>query len=228
MTTRIGVLEGALALVGSALALSVAACASQSPQCEGRTCVESQVGGAAGARDDAGAGGGAETGENDPLAGAGGDAGTEGGAHGQNEKGGSAHVNGTAGAGGEPNEAGSEGGASGRGSANGGEGGATQGESTCDPSLSPHEDTCVISEAHGVFVAPDGDDELGDGSRTQPYATIARAVAAALRQGKRVYACASGGPYAESVELVGAIEFEMFGGFRARTGLTTRTRRARS
>jgi hypothetical protein len=214
MTTRAGILKGALALVGSTLALSVAACASQSPQCGGKTCVEPEAGGAAGAPNDPGSSGDTASGGTDTLAGAGGGAGTEGGTHGHSENGGSASVSGgSAGAGGELSAAGGEAGASGQGSASGGESGATQGERSCDSSLSPYEDTCVIDEAHGVFVAPDGDDELGDGSRNQPYATIARGVAAALTQSKRVYACASGGPYTEKVALAGAIELEMFGGF---------------
>lgn len=209
MTTRARAVEAALALVGSAIALSVAACAPQFSQCQGTQCAAHEAGGAPGAPDDsAGDGGDATTGGSGALSGVSGGGGTDSGATGEGASGGASASGGSAGDGGEA----AEGGASGQGSVTGGDGG-TPGETSCDPSLTPSEAACVIDEAHGVFVAPDGNDEAGDGSRAHPYATIARAVTAALSHGKRVYACANGGPYAESVSIVSASALQMFGGF---------------
>ncbi len=95
-----------------------------------------------------------------------------------------------------------------------GGGGAGGGEPPCDPSTSPSEDTCVIHEDYGVFVSPDGDDDSGDGTRSAPYATIGKGVEEASASGKRVYACADGGRYRETIALdESANDLELFGGF---------------
>ncbi len=64
-------------------------------------------------------------------------------------------------------------------------------EGGCNPAAAPSAESCVITEAYGVFVAPApaGSDTTGDGSRAAPYATLSNAVAHAA--GKRVYACAA-------------------------------------
>ena len=72
----------------------------------------------------------------------------------------------------------------------------------------------MIDEEYGVFVSPDGDDDSGDGSRANPYATIAKGIEEAAASEKRVYACADGGVYDESVTIDDAASgLEMFGGF---------------
>ncbi|HET7542543.1 MAG TPA: hypothetical protein VFK05_21885, partial [Polyangiaceae bacterium] len=64
-------------------------------------------------------------------------------------KGGSSNTAGTSGDGGTEAGAGTGGGA----------------PPTCDGSLSPDADACVISDEYGVFVSPDGDDATGDGTQ---------------------------------------------------------------
>jgi hypothetical protein len=72
----------------------------------------------------------------------------------------------------------------------------------------------VIDEQYGVFVSPAGDDESGEGTRARPYATIGRVIEAAVAGGLRVYACADGGVYEESVAIgTEASGLEMYGGF---------------
>jgi hypothetical protein len=145
---------------------------------------------------------------------------------GGSSSGGASGASGTSGASGEAGMgAGGEAGAAGAGtggssgttggssgsSGNGGEGG---GEPPCDATKSPSEDVCVIDETYGVFVSPDGDNDDGDGTRANPYATLGKAVEDASASGKRVYACADAGAYAESVSLDDAASgLEMFGGF---------------
>lgn len=85
---------------------------------------------------------------------------------------------------------------------------------SCSASLTPSDDACVITEAYGVFVSPLGSDS-GSGTRWSPLKTINHALAFAKSVGKkRIYACADGGSFAESV-LAGADYegFELYGGF---------------
>ncbi len=100
---------------------------------------------------------------------------------------------------------------------NGGEGGmsgAGTGGAPCDPTKTPEQDSCVINEAYGVFVSPQGDDDTGDGSRATPYATIAKAIDKAKTDTKRVYACADAGDYNESIDLDASTSgLKMYGGF---------------
>jgi hypothetical protein len=72
----------------------------------------------------------------------------------------------------------------------------------------------VIDEGLGVFVSPDGDDDAGDGTRASPYETLEKAVQEAAARDLRVYACADGGQFRESVVLGPAASgLEMYGGF---------------
>jgi hypothetical protein len=76
----------------------------------------------------------------------------------------------------------------------------------CFPNTDPASaaiagDPCILSEALGVFTSPLGSDTTGNGSRTQPYATIGHAMDVAAMGTKRVYACASAGNYAESLTV---------------------------
>jgi len=68
----------------------------------------------------------------------------------------------------------------------------------CSPDATPMSESCVISSAEGVFVAPPasgGSDLTGTGSRAAPYATIQNGITKA--SGKRVYVCAA--MYAEQL-----------------------------
>ncbi len=82
----------------------------------------------------------------------------------------------------------------------------------CDLKKLPSEDACVTTEASGVFVSKSGSGQ-GDGSRTNPLASIAAGIAAAKTASKRVYVCA--GTYAESVTLENGVS--VFGGFDCST-----------
>jgi hypothetical protein len=149
-------------------------------------------------------------GDGGTTAGSGGSAGGggNGGASGSNT-GGTAGEAGSTGAGGTA-QTGGEGGSAGA----SGEGGSAGGGTTCDLTLSPSEDECVIDEDYGVFVSPTGDDDSGNGSRAKPFATIGEAISRAEAAGKRVYACANGERYRESVSLDdSASGLELFGGF---------------
>jgi hypothetical protein len=159
------------------------------------------------------------------TAGAGGKAGASGtgGTTGANSGAGGA----TAGDAGQAGEGGTSGASSGRGgssasgggggsgeSAAGGEAGTAGGVPSCDGALSPDEDECVVTEEYGIFVSPTGDDDLGNGTRSRPYATLAKAIGEATSRDKRVYACADGGSYEESVGIdASASGIGMFGGF---------------
>ena len=64
--------------------------------------------------------------------------------------------------------------------------GGTGGDATsCDPSKSPSEDTCIVDEAYGIFVSPNGNDTTGDGSRAKPFQTISKGIGAAVSGKKR-------------------------------------------
>ncbi len=81
----------------------------------------------------------------------------------------------------------------------------------CSPADVPAEEPCVVTEQYGVFVAPalnGGSDTQGNGTRTDPYETIARGIAIASAAGKRVYVCAA--TYAEP--LMVTTSTEVYGG----------------
>jgi len=127
---------------------------------------------------------------------------------------------GAAGAGGAPG-AGS-GGAGGAGESGGGgveAGGGQGGEAgepvaPCDSTALPENDACVVDDEYGVFVSAAQEAE-GDGTRNSPFASLAAGLAEAIDSGKRLYVCADGGSYGESVALdATATGLEVFGGFR--------------
>ena len=127
---------------------------------------------------------------------------------------------GAAGAGGAPG-AGS-GGAGGAGESGGGgveAGGGQGGEAgepvvPCDLTALPENDACVVDDEYGVFVSAAQEAE-GDGTRNSPFASLAAGLAEAIDSGKRLYVCADGGSYGESVALdATATGLEVFGGFR--------------
>jgi hypothetical protein len=94
---------------------------------------------------------------------------------------------------------------------------------TCDGSLTPATEPCVISEAYGVFVAPPaagGDDTAGDGSRAHPYATIDKGLTSASQ--KRVYVCAA--TYPASVLVNAAVDgTQIYGGLACPAGVDAST-----
>lgn len=85
---------------------------------------------------------------------------------------------------------------------------------TCDGELSPRDDACVANEEFGVFVSPRGDDATGDGTREAPFATLQKGADVASEQGKRLYACATGGAYVAPLSLSEQHdELELYGSF---------------
>ncbi|MBW2457824.1 MAG: hypothetical protein JRI68_25185, partial [Deltaproteobacteria bacterium] len=89
---------------------------------------------------------------------------------------------------------------------NGG-GGGTGGSGDCDPTLSPMEDGCVLTDALGIFVRKEGDDEAA-GTREAPVETLEHAIELAADTGKRVYACSQ--TFVETVEVPAGLE--LYGG----------------
>ncbi len=71
----------------------------------------------------------------------------------------------------------------------------------CDPTQTPAQNACVISDALAIFVSPTGSDATGAGTMEAPVATIARGVALASASSTihRVLVCAA--TYAEAVVL---------------------------
>jgi hypothetical protein len=90
-------------------------------------------------------------------------------------------------------------------------------EQTCDPTKEPKDDPCVLDETYGVFVSADlpssaddsgeGGSEGGQGTRSQPYTTIAQALAN-LGGKQRVYVC--NGFFGEQVSITSPVS--MYGG----------------
>jgi len=122
----------------------------------------------------------------------------------------------SSGMGGSASQLGSSGssGSSGSGSGHVGASGSGNEPTACDPTAFPASDACVISEDFGVFVAPTGDDSIADGSRASPFGTLARAAQVAHDRGRSVYACATGGAFAELLQLGPTLAgLQLFGGF---------------
>jgi hypothetical protein len=164
------------------------------------------AGGAAAAHGDGGKTGAAGASAGSSKSGAGNNAGKSG----VGNNAGTGNTAGTVGTGGTRATGGGAGEAGGGGE--GGLGGA--GPTECDPTKTPSEDTCVINEDYGVFVSPSGDDVDGNGSRSKPYATIAKTIGKAKMSGKRVYACADGGSYSEILDIDATVSgVELYGGF---------------
>jgi hypothetical protein len=86
----------------------------------------------------------------------------------------------------------------------------------CDPAQDPATTPCLVTETYGVFVSTAGSDTTGDGSRTNPYATVGKGLTAAKAAGKREYVCA--GTYAETVTVDAAHDgVNVYGGFACAT-----------
>jgi hypothetical protein len=116
---------------------------------------------------------------------------------------------------------GGAGGASGNGG-NGGTGGVSDAGDAdvdapppCDTAASPSVATCVIDDRYGIFVSPKGSDTTGDGSELRPFATLSQALGSVTATKRRIYACADGGSYAETIQNAGSLDdISFFGGFR--------------
>lgn len=206
MTVRFEHVAVTLALASWTASLSIASCSPEFQPRPGEDAGTSGAGdGSAGAQGESGASTGSNGSAGDSSSG-GGDGHSVAGAGGAGDEGaGSAGTESTG------DDGGSGGEASGIDAGEGGEGGASN---VCDPTKSPAVEVCVIDEAYGVFVAPNGSDETGVGSREEPFATLERGIAEAIASDRRLYACADRGAYAESLHLDAAASgIEMFGGF---------------
>ena len=123
---------------------------------------------------------------------------------------GSGGAAGAGGSGGTAGTAGSGGAAGSGGSAGSGATGGTAGTAgsggtgpQCDPTSLPGEDACVIDDEYGVFVSPSGSDS-DPGTMAAPFATIGKGLEEAKAAGKRLYVCADGGSFDETVSLTAA------------------------
>ncbi len=86
----------------------------------------------------------------------------------------------------------------------------TAADAGCDATQSPKTNACVVTDAYGVFVAPNGSDSA-TGTMSAPFATVGRGVLAAASAHKRVYVCT--GTYAEQVTIdASANGVSLFGG----------------
>jgi len=86
---------------------------------------------------------------------------------------------------------------------------------TCDPMKGPSEQSCIISETYGVFVATAGNggsDTGGTGTRTAPYASVTHALANLKGLG-RVFVC--NGAYTDQITVGGAVS--IYGGLTCGT-----------
>jgi hypothetical protein len=88
-----------------------------------------------------------------------------------------------------------------------GDGGEAGGVVPCDPTKSPSEESCVVSNDYAIFVAPTGKD-TALGTTSAPVKTIAKAVELA-GAAKIVIAC--DGTYDEQVKLTSGVK--LYGGF---------------
>jgi len=116
-----------------------------------------------------------------------------------------------------------KGGGASNGAGNSGDGGADAAGSggapppTCDGTLSPEVDSCVISDKYGVFVSPTGIDATADGTQALPYATVTAALAN-ISKIKHVYVCAGNGDYIEPDTLQIPDRVSIYGGFTCTGG----------
>jgi hypothetical protein len=85
---------------------------------------------------------------------------------------------------------------------------------SCDPSKSPHDDPCVLSNTLGVFVSSSGLD-TNAGTEGSPLKTIAAGLAKASTLGRsRVYVCQ--GSYSETLRVTNAVS--VYGGLACPLG----------
>jgi hypothetical protein len=75
----------------------------------------------------------------------------------------------------------------------GAEAGAEAAPPGCDPTKPPHDESCIIDDAFGIFVSPAGSD-ANPGSKSAPAQTLGHAMDLAKAAAKRVYVCAGSYP----------------------------------
>lgn len=143
-----------------------------------------------------------------PYGGAVGFGGSSGAASASGSSGTSGTSGGMSGKGGSSSSGSGNGGGDGGADASAGSGGAPP--PTCDGTLGPDADTCVISDEYGVFVSPTGIDGTADGTQAKPYATVTAALAN-IAKIKHVYVCA--GDYMEPDTLQIPDRVSLYGGF---------------
>jgi hypothetical protein len=93
-----------------------------------------------------------------------------------------------------------------------GEGGSTEPAPECNPTKSPIDEPCLISDAFAVFASSVATG--GNGSEKSPFSSLVEAIEHAESEGKIVIAC--GGLYSEPLELIGLAartRLRVFGGF---------------
>jgi hypothetical protein len=111
-------------------------------------------------------------------------------------------------AGGDENLGGSAGQSGDSSAGEGGEGGGAGASGSCDSSLSPSAEPCVVSNTHAIFVASDGSDEA-EGTREAPLETLSKAIELATASDKIVIACNA--TYNEALTITGSAR--IYGGF---------------
>jgi hypothetical protein len=100
----------------------------------------------------------------------------------------------------------------------GADGGAGAPGITCDGTLSPDADACVIANDYGLFVSTAGDDTAGDGTEAKPFATVTKALSATgVGKLNRVYVCAD--EYLEPGALAIPDRVSIYGGFTCDNGV---------
>jgi hypothetical protein len=84
--------------------------------------------------------------------------------------------------------------------------------SGCDPTKPPHDETCVVDDAFGIFVSLAGSD-ASPGSKSAPVRSIGHGMDLAKASAKRVYICAGSypeqlvvGSSRDGVNLYGALD----------------------
>ena len=93
---------------------------------------------------------------------------------------------------------------------------------------------CSVFEDYGIFVRPDAQgDDSNDGTRAEPFKTLAKAVAAVQSQSfigtPRIYACADVGDYDETLVLSGVSQaVELYGNVNCDGGIWTYASGARA
>ena len=132
---------------------------------------------------------------------------------------GAASASGSSGTTGTSGGASGKGGGSSSGAGNSGDGGADAAAGsggapppTCDGTLSPDVDACVVSDEYGVFVSPTGIDAGADGTQAHPFATVSAALAH-ISKIKHVYVCVGDGDYLEPDTLQIPDRVSIYGGF---------------
>ncbi|HMI89476.1 MAG TPA: hypothetical protein VK550_35620 [Polyangiaceae bacterium] len=83
-----------------------------------------------------------------------------------------------------------------------------------DAGRSPTDNPCIVSERYGIFVAPNGSDATGAGTRAAPFQTINRGLQASKRETMRVFVCDNGAGFVDPVAIDATLDgLAVYGGF---------------